>query len=165
MNHESGIKNKSRGFTLIELLVVVSVIAILSALGIAGFKEYNEIQILQGATKDVATMLNQAKSRALSQVKPVNKCTGTIEGYLVRLDDDGGVSNRYRLKILCSGVLDVAETKLLPTNITFDGVPPDQDFFFPVLKGGVETGGTIVLSGYGRTKTITIDSVGGVKIL
>lgn len=175
-------QTRSSGFTLIELLIVVSIIGILSVLGIAGFREYNEIQILQGATKDVATMLNQAKSRALSQVKlrvkPGEQCQPprTLKGYhvvITRWPNNTAPFIRYRLKIGCvdaggTDYLYALVDKLLPKNITF---AEKMGFFFPVLTGGVtetETGDpppwTIVLSGYGHTRRIEVNPVGGIKV-
>lgn len=160
MNHEAGIKNKPNGFTIIELIIVVSVIAILSSLGIAGFNNYNQAQSFQAAASDVVNTFNLAKSRALSQVKLTPVCAAAdLGGYEVRI----GLPNTYVLIIHC-GLFEEyiqSENKRLPKNITF--VSP-ASFFFPVLTGGVETAGQIQITGYGRTKTIIIDSVGGVKI-
>ena len=155
MNHESGIKNKSSGFTLIELVVVFSIIGILSVLGIAGFNEYNQVQTLQTATNDVATMLNLAKSRALSQVKLNSICIPTrpLRGYRVLLLG----TNIYRLRIHCGGSVRTILEKRLPRNITFGAA---GTFFFPVLKGGVTTSGQVVLSGYGQTRCIAVSEVG-----
>lgn len=156
----------NKGFTLIELITVVSVISILSVIGIAGFNNYNQSQILQAAASDVATTLNLAKSRALSQVKLGAVCTSsnTLEAYEVRLSMSGPF-NRYQLVIHCGPLEHTVDDKALPKNIIFDAAGTSQNFFyFPVLRGGVETGGQIVVSGYGRSKTILIDSIGGISV-
>lgn len=168
MNHEFKIIRKinTKGFSLIELLVVVSVIGVLSTLGIAGFSKYNDIQIVQAAANDVATTLNLAKSRALSQVK-LGTCTflDNLEKYEVKIDMSGSF-NVYQLIIHCSGFLDTIENKTLPKNVQFITVGTTiTSISFPVLAGGVEAGGQVEIGlPGGPTKKILIDSVGGIKI-
>lgn len=169
MNQESRIGNQiktTNGFTLIELIVVISVLGILSVIGIAGYNSFNQSQIIKTSASDVATMLNLAKSRALSQIKlgPVASCgpSHELRRYEVRITSPA----TYALVIRCGPPLPASNTvfidiKGLPKNVTFTST---QTFLFPVLTGGVTTGGDIVVSGYGHTRTIKIDSAGGIKI-
>jgi len=152
---------KQKGFTLIELMVVISITAILGVLGIAGFVNYNQTQVLQFSANEVVNMLNLAKSRAQSQVKLGDSC-GThtfLEGY--RVDIISNDNDSYVLNSLCSGVLSPLETKTLPSSLSFDA---DNSFFFPIQTGGVEAPGQIVIDSDGRTKTITVNSLGGVSV-
>lgn len=157
--------NSKRGFTLIELMIVLSITAVLGTIGVAGFMTYNKAQILQSSASNLATMLNLAKSRAQSQVKLGASCSEsqTLEGYSV---DISFVDNKYTLNSRCLGVLSAVDTKSLPQNVSFKS--PDTSpasFFFPVQKGGVEASGQIViLDSGGRTKTIIINSLGGVSV-
>ncbi len=152
---------RQKGFTLIELMVVLSVTAVLGTLGVAGFTTYNQIQILQSATSDVVTILNLAKSRAQSQVKLTALCSSseTLNGYKV----DILAPKNYTLYLRCSGIdRQVNEgTKVLPSDIIFGA---NTSFFFPIQTGGVQTAGQIVISGYGRSKTVMVNSLGGVSI-
>lgn len=151
---------RQKGFTLIELMVVLSVTAVLGTLGIAGFVIYNQIQVLQSATSDVVTVLNLAKSRAQSQIKP-SDCIGNLNGYVVQIS----VPRSYALKIRCSGSVQdklIGEENKLPEALTFGA---EKSFFFPVHVGGVQTDDSdIVISGYNLTKTISVNSFGGVSI-
>lgn len=163
MKHDFEITNlsfiirKSRGFTLIELMVVLSITAVLGTLGIVGFATYNQIQILQSSTSDVATVLNLAKSRAQSQIKP-SGCIGDLSGYNVVIT----TPRTYTLYARCSTDVKIDEQdKLLPTSLSFND---STSFFFPTLIGGVQNLGSIIISGYGRTKTIWVNSFGGVSI-
>ena len=155
----------SRGFTLIELMVVLSITAVLGTLGIAGFTTYNQIQILQSATSDVVSVLNLAKSRAQSQIKPSSLCSssGSLEGYKVEILTPKAYTLYLRCNESGSPVDKLVEekTKVLPSDLNFGS---NVSFFFPVQTGGVQTSGQIVISGYGRSKTITVNSLGGVSI-
>ncbi len=154
---------RQRGFTLIELMVVLSITAVLGTLGVAGFTSYNQSQILQSSASEVATMLNLAKSRAQSQIKPSTICTsGVLTGYSVII-----LENEYSLYLRCSvgGDIKIPEqnkAKILPPGLSFDS-NSNQSFFFPVSTGGTQAG-QIVISGYGRSKTIIVNSLGGVGI-
>lgn len=161
--HLSLIIRKSKGFTLIELMVVLSVTAFLGTLGIAGFITYNQIQILQSASSDVVTVLNLAKSRAQSQVKLSALCSSseTLDGYRVEIL----APKNYTLYLHCSGNDRKVEeeAKVLARDVKFDS---NVSFFFPLQSGGVQVPGTITIthSGNGRSKTITVNSLGGVSI-
>ncbi len=177
----SGQRSKrNEGFTLLELIIVFAIISIMVTLGIAAFVDYNRAQTLNVAALEVVATLNLAKSRAQSQVKPED-CRNTLNGYKV------GICSRDALKCKantnskikyafyadCSNenFVSFANTnKTLPTDIIFDSTSTNiTSIFFPVLTGGaVLTGGVngsgrIVLSGYGKTKTITIDSSGNIN--
>ena len=158
-----------RGFTLIELMVVLSITAVLGTLGIAGFVSYNQNQVLQSSTSEVVTMLNLAKSRAQSQIKPSEYCKAGINDSLSGYNVVISVQRKYELKLRCSGAGEAGETviigqdKLLPTSLHFkDSI----SFFFPVQTGGVKEQGQfdIVSNSDGKTKTIKINSLGGVSV-
>ena len=155
--------SSQKGFTLIELMVVLSVTAVLGTLGIAGFTTYNQIQVLQSATSDVVTILNLAKSRAQSQIKPSALCSssGNLEGYKVEIL----APKNYTLYLRCSGndTLVSEEAKTLSGDLSFDA---SRSFFFPIQTGGVQVQGTITIthSGNRRSKTVTVNSLGGVGI-
>ena len=156
-----------KGFTLIELMVVLSVTAVLGTLGIAGFVIYNQIQVLQSATSDVVTVLNLAKSRAQSQIKPSGYCTASSDDSLSGYNVVISAPSRYALKLRCSETGEAGETvivgqdKSLPASLSFRN---STSFFFPVLTGGVQNPSSITVDGYGRYKTITVNSFGGVSI-
>lgn len=148
------------GFTLIELLIVISLIAMLSTLGIAAFLSYSRTQTLNTAVLDVVSMLNVAKFRAQSQVRPnEGACTSAanqLDGYQVNIDIS---TKQYKLLAVCGGFSVEIMTKTLPANISFQSAAPTS-ILFRVLSGGVDKPGTITISGYDTAKTITIDSSG-----
>lgn len=181
------------GFTLIELMVVLSVTAVLGTLGIAGFVTYNQIQAVQSAANDLVTVLNIAKSRSQSQVKPSGVACSTnssgvirvLKGHIVTVYQGGAAAtkNKYKVEAICSLAADldvcdydrtvsVIALKSLPSKIEFKSPTNPKVYCFPTLIGGVRDGngdelteaGEITLSGYGREKTIEIDSAGGIRI-
>lgn len=165
---------KNYGFTLIELVVAFSVIALLSTVGIASFVSYSRSQALSVSVKDLVNTLNLAKSRSLSQVLP-SQCLGqSLIGYEVKLCSLPSSScppladYSYELNVVCLGIIvPPIETKKLPVGISFDeNQTTTTSFLFPILTGGVNMGGgdgTIVLSGYGQTRTITVNSSGVIQ--
>lgn len=143
-------------------MVVISITAILGTLGIAGFTNYNQAQVLQASSNEVITMLNLAKSRAQSQIKPSALCSsGSLYGYSVVIS----IPRRYTLYLRCSvgGDIEIDEQdKFLPTNLSFGA---NSSFFFPVQTGGVQASGQFTISDSdGKTKTITVNSLGGVSV-
>lgn len=150
------------GFTLIELMVVLSVTAVLGTLGIAGFTNYNQIQVLQSASNNLATTLNIAKSRALSQVKDSTLCgaSDVLGGYKVVTNND---CKTYDLKVVCGGAdHKVGNTKTLPGDVMFT-TNTQKSFLFPVLTGGSIGDAAVAVSGYGRAECIAVSSTGVVS--
>ena len=155
------------GFTLIELIVVFSVIAILSTVGVASFVTYSRNQTLQQATNDLVTVLNTAKAKSTSQVKPFPQCgaSAVLNGYSVSINVSAGT---YTLNVVCQGATIPLSTTRLPANVSFNlatGNPPTTttNVFFSLLTSAVIGTGNIVLSSSGRTKTVTITSTGGIQ--
>ncbi|MFH1187170.1 MAG: prepilin-type N-terminal cleavage/methylation domain-containing protein [Candidatus Levyibacteriota bacterium] len=153
----------NKGFTMIELIIVISVIAAISVIGIAAFAGRGRIAEVDAATSDVASFLQLARSRAISQVKPQDPivCSGTLRGYRVIIDQSTG---NYELEVVCESSISKISGKTLPTNLIFDSDTTSTSFLFPILTHGVEGAGIISITGYNNQKTITVDSVGGISI-
>ena len=169
----------SSGFTLIELLVVITMMAVLTSLGIASYASYNGAQVVQTAAADVVNMLSTAKSQAISQVKPEACGDNPLKGYQVTIDT---VSQQYILSAVCepSAATDpnlspdpnaspsasntvTIVSKPLPPQVSFDPTSA-HTMFFAISTGTVATPGTIIISGYGKTKTITVSSEGSISV-
>jgi len=160
IHHSSFIVHKSAGFTLIEISIVVSILAMLTTVGIASFVNYSRSQALQSAAYDLKTSLNLAKSRSFSQVKPTSCGNQTLDGYKVAIYT---TSNSYELTALCAGNVYVVKSTAFPSNIVISADSTSTSFFFPVISGGVVGSGSAILTGFGQTRTITVDSIGTVK--
>lgn len=153
---------RQKGFTIIELIVVFSILVILSTLGIVAFVNYSRIQALNAAASDVVTMLQTAKSRAQSQVKPALCIAPPLVGYKVVIPS----ARIYRLEVVCGDARNIftLEEKTLPVNISFSSDSLGSSFLFNILTGGVEGavfGGTsMIINGYSQAKTVTVYSDG-----
>lgn len=153
--------NGQLGFTLIELAVVISILAILTTVGLAAFVSYSRTQTIASAASDLSTILNLAKSRSFSQVKPEQCVNQSLDGYKVLIFLS---SNSYEMDAVCSGNVYKIKSVNLPQNVVFSSdATTSTSFFFPVISGGVLGSGSVVLSGFGQTRTITVDLVGTVK--
>lgn len=117
------------GFTLIELIIVLSVIAILSLIGIASFVSFGKRQVVQNAQLDLVNMLQVAKLRTLSQVKPADTCTGIFKGYSVEIV----AQDTYQLSVLCGEIKTPVMTKQNKA-VEFS---PNADFTFQPITGSV----------------------------
>jgi len=150
----------NKGFTLIELLIVISLLSILTLSSISVFSSYSRSQTYDNAVTDVVTLLNKAKSRALSRVKPSNCTTNAITGYQVSFAVPG---QTYRLRAMCGGTTYIIESKTLPTGVTF-AAGSVTSTSFAVGTGIVSSVRTTTITGLGNTKTITVDTVGNISV-
>ncbi|MBI2034146.1 MAG: prepilin-type N-terminal cleavage/methylation domain-containing protein [Candidatus Levybacteria bacterium] len=140
-------KVHKRGFTLIELIVVFSLIAIVSSIGIQTFIDYNRKQAVDKVANEIVSMLQTARSRAFTQVKPnVSACdtdlvtpsnTETLQGYRVKVS----VSLRtYTLYAVCrtslgtTNEVQIAQNKPLSSDFSFT-VSGANWFTYEVLTG------------------------------
>ncbi len=167
----------NKGFTLVELIIVISVLAVLSIVGIAAFASYSRAQTLNAAAGDLAVMLNLAKSRAYSQIKP-SQCPdsiGSLDGYEVRICSSAsctisGSGTSFALFVTCGGATrppPISTANFSNSNLTFtsSSIPAVYSFFFPVLKGGVVGSGTITIGNtFGETREVTVDVSGNIRI-
>lgn len=160
--------NVQKGFTLIEISIVISILAIISTVGLASFVNFSRKQALQSSGDQLATMFNLAKSRAFSQVKPQECTNQPLNGYKVVISE---TNNSFELDAVCSGNVFKISENSLSQGLSFSGSDTTStSFFFPVISGGVVISGVIpgspgsvVLSGFNMKKTITVDSIGNVK--
>lgn len=164
------VSHQVRGFTLIELLVVFSIIAIISTVTLASFSNFNKSSAVKQAGTQVASFLNDAKSRSLSQIKP-SSCTGSLDGYVVDICITTGAgctsADSYKMSVVCSGVkTDLAPplVKRLPGNTHFtSSETTSTSYRFNVLSGGVTGAGSVVISGYNSAVTISVNSAGAIR--
>ncbi len=147
-----------KAFTLIELILVFALIGVLTSLGIASYAAYNGTQSVQSAASDMQNILRTAQSRSISQVKPASCGTNALTGYQVDITVN---TQAYTLSAMC-GTKQVIANKLLPAQVTF-ATGSTASIFFAIGSGTVANTATITVSGFGKTKAVTISKTGSIS--
>jgi len=135
--------NKPNGFTLIELIIAISVIAILSLIGIASFINNGKNSTMQSAVNELTAYLIEAKSSALSQTLLSSHSCDQLTGYWVYIQNNDN-SNTVELVEECNNGDNSVKHYALPQTLSFQN---NCSIFFPVLS----TGGKINLDGCNDT--------------
>jgi len=145
-----------RGYTLIELLVVVSIIGILTGIGVVAYNDFNQKQTLKGGALNVKNNLRFVQNKALAGEKPTG-CS-VLNGYGVNFPNNA----TYEFAAICGGILKPATSfPTLPNGVTFSPVP--SPITFKVLGQGVGSAQTICLSGFARTYKISVTISGEIQ--
>lgn len=162
------LSNKN-GFTLIELLVVFSVVAILAGIGIAAFVEYSRSQQVNQTANNIKLLLNEAKFNSLSSVKTAKSENGeescgsnTLIGYTIVVAGN----DQVKLNQVCenSGTAELKSINL-PSSLVINASSTCIQVGFDSLSSTVRgTPCSIVITGYGQSKTLLIDVQGNVSI-
>jgi Tfp pilus assembly protein FimT len=148
-----------KGFTIIEILIVFTFIAVLTVLGIAAYSSYTSTQQVQSGAADVATMLNTAKNQSLSQVIPTSCGVTPVTGYRVDITVGGG---QFVFSAIC-GLPQTVTTSNLPPRVTF-AAGSTASVFFPISTGMPTTGASITVTGYGKSKVISVSQTGAIAV-
>lgn len=100
---------QNKGFTLIELMVAISIMAVLSTIGIASFVSYKKVQTLNTAAINLVTDLRAARARSVAVIKPTTCITSNyaLLGYQLKL-----VNNGYQVDVRCNGFMQPGVTSV-----------------------------------------------------
>ncbi|MBU2632354.1 prepilin-type N-terminal cleavage/methylation domain-containing protein [Patescibacteria group bacterium] len=151
---------KKEGFTLIELLISVTVLGILSVIGLASYVDYSREAALESARASLKSTLYDARSRALSQKKPAS-CTNASEelkGFRVVIWEED-----YKMQVVCNVNRDIFAFKKYGINIRKSDPTTNVNVFFPILTGAAGNDYSITLESFGKTKKIIVNKAGTIK--
>ncbi len=148
------------GFTLIEMVVVLGAMSIITSFSIASLISYSESQLLQSSALDIVSILNVAKSRSSSQVKPT-QCGGQgLSGYRVNVNSATG---QYDLSVVCGSVY-VLSSKKLSRGVHF-GNTSSASLLFPVFSDSTYSSTNIVLSKVTDGRQVAVGALGNITVL
>lgn len=160
---------KNKGFTLIELLLVITIVGFIASSSFISLSRFSKQQSINVAYENLKNDLNEAKSKASSQV--VKNCANIfiLVGYEVTFNS-ASTPKTYRLWEVCKtsagveSVFPVRTTAVsLPSGVSFVGSPSPVRFL--TGSGGVQSGGTITLTNniVSQNKSITVLSSGVIE--
>jgi type IV fimbrial biogenesis protein FimT len=117
-------KHRSRGMTLLELMMAVSVVAILTAIAVPGFRQFMSNSRTTATTNDLVSALNLARSEALRRASNAVVCAS---------DDQA----------TCSGDTDWATGWIAFADPNADGDVDADELLrsWPAVEGGVTVEG------------------------
>ncbi len=78
-------KMKHKGFTLMELIVVISIMILLSGMGLAAYFRFSQRQAAMNDARNFATTLRRVQAMAKNMVYPPS-CSKELSGYRVFAD-------------------------------------------------------------------------------
>jgi len=155
---------KCFGYSLIELLVVISIIIILSGIGIANYIDVNRTQEVAQQSKKIFDNLRYAQSLANNNQKvdeclvpyPTTTPSGPITYPLLNGYKYTIASGVQTIKPVCSNLDKTAiKTENIYPNMTVTGI--SQVFFKVLWQPSVITGGSIItVTAYGKSRYITV---------
>jgi prepilin-type N-terminal cleavage/methylation domain-containing protein len=162
------------GFTLIELMVSITILIVISGLGVASYNTFNHKQILDQSINTLRSDLSLAQNKALSGEKPAGWCSSDkLNGYKLSFFSGGICSNwGYVVKAVCSnGAVTSSTVKQIcfqsPVSVTLG-----PDVFFRVVGQGVEmpdsppnqTKVTVTLSAFNQSSSISVSQQGNIRL-
>lgn len=110
---------KYAGFTLIEILVTISLLALVTLIGLPNLRKFNSDQGVENSVSDFVQVIRKAQSNSQSRIK----CSGnrTSVNWSVKISD----KSHYQLNVTClnpdnSSTPFPVNTYMLPSNLSFD---------------------------------------------
>jgi prepilin-type N-terminal cleavage/methylation domain-containing protein len=150
---------RTAGFTLIELMIVVTVMAILTGVGIAAYNRFNRKQKMLAAANQFAVDLRLAQKNADSSELPPTGCVDDyITAYSLRYVD----AIQYAIWAECTGGEALIGTRNLPEGIFQDDFGEIE--FLTDSGGATLKTVTFSITGDDRNARVVVSSAGSVSV-
>lgn len=144
--------NNTKGFTLIELVIVLAIITTLVSIIVSSFHTVGGSEALDTAVMSTISILNEARSQAISSKDASNYGVRILNNKLVSFKNSYGTLNKE------------VNISNLVTLSTSTGI--GDDFIFKNVSGSTNASGTItitVLSNPAKYSSIKIYSTGVIE--
>ena len=149
----------NRGFTLLEILIVISILVIISSIGVGSYLNYARNIEINSVTQNVIFDLKQTQSKAM-----------TGEGsFKWGVHFVNSTRDYYEIFSTPTDYSDVSKvttaTNYLSSSISFSNPAEGftKDIIFNKISGGT-VATSIVLSSQYNTSTISISSIGNISV-
>lgn len=164
-----------RGFTIIELLVVITMVGLVSGVGMISLVNYGNTQNVEQSVANIKAIFDEAKFNALSSVvresdgngNPI-ACTGNLSSYRVDIIPATGVEDSVELYMECGDSTSLVKTYTLPDNLNIgvDTTCDEVEYQVITLEASALPLLPCVVSieGHGQIRSLTIDSIGNLNI-
>ncbi len=138
-----------KGFTLIEIIVAVTILLVITSVGISNYSGYNQGETVRQTALTVKNDLRYLQGKALSGDKPAG-CT-KLTGWQMSF-----TATTYTTEATCTnGAVAITQrTTPLPRTVTFSPVP--STIIYYVLTGGTNVNSVGSINVVGNTKTYLI---------
>jgi len=160
------LKRFKKGYTLLELLVAIGLIGILSLVGIASYKRFNERQVVSRAAEEIRSYLRLAADKAANNEKDCRLCGGS--------DNDCQTFISGEDKVLAGWYVDLASLEIYGrcgeggdqvefgrqsiqttgVDVAWEGANPIQ--FFPLNGGTNLTDPLLITIGHSSSFSFTL---------
>lgn len=160
---------RSKGYTLIELLAGISIMGIVFAAGLVGYREFSRRQELDGVVKKLRSAVQETQQLALNGEKPDNVfCNepNRLIDYRINLT----LPASYTISANCTGgLVEISNVVLTESDDIVLTRPTPNPIAFKVLGGGTNlvSGGTATVTlsqlSTGSTLNLIVDYSGNIK--
>ncbi len=149
-----GLKRQKRAFTLIEIIIVIAILVILVSITVSSFGNVGGSQALDTTTTSVISVLNEAKSMAVSSKDASDYGVRILNNKLISFKNSYGTENK---ELTISSLVSISTSTGIGTDVIFNNV-----------SGNANASGTItvtVLKDQTKSNTIRVYSTGVIEKL
>jgi len=121
-----------KGFSLAEMLVVLAIIAIMASIIVSSFSGMGKKEILETTTTSIISVLNEAKSQAISSKDASNYGVRILNNKIISFKNNYGIENK---EIIISNIVTISTSTGIGADIIFNNV-----------SGNTNVSGTITIT-------------------